>query len=289
MLLGCAVADAAAQQGTLLLSELLFQPQSGEAEYVELYNPENAAVDLSEYHIVRWIGDSLGKHYPLPSHLVAAHDYVVLTKDAASITANFNVTYPSKLLECDLPPYPNNGGCVVLARFDSSVVERFDYTPSMHSRLLRNKAGVALERRRFDRPANETGNWFSAASTVGYGTPGYENSQNAEYLVEEAAFEFSSTLISPDGDDYQDELAIVYRLDDGDLSASVDIYNARGIRVRQLKNSILLGTHGTLLWDGTDENGKTVLPGQYIVDITVYNLAGTRQVIRRAVGCILSK
>ena len=284
-LISMAFAGAAcAQQGALLVSELLFQPRSGEAEYVELYNNTTTAIELSNFHIVRWIGDSLGTHYPLPQHTVAAHDYVALTKDAASVTANFDVKYPSRLLECNLPPYPNGGGSVVLAQDDSSVVDRFDYIPSMHSRLLRNKAGVALERRCFERPANEAGNWFSAASTAGYGTPGYENSQSAEYLVEESAFEFSSTLISPDGDGYQDELVIDYRIEDGDLSARIDIYNAHGLRVRQLANNILLGTHGTLLWDGTDDNGKTVLPGQYIVDITVYNLTGTRQVIRRAVG-----
>ena len=273
-------------QGVLLISELLFQPRSGEAEYVELYNPTAVAVELSDYHIVRWVGDSLGKHYPLPSFTVAPHDYVALTKDAASVTANYDVRYPSKLVECNLPTYPNDGGSVVVALEDSTVVEKFDYTPSMHSRLLRNKAGVALERRSMERPCHEAGNWFSASSTAGYGTPGYENSQSTEYLVEETAFVFSSTLLSPNGDGYQDELEISYQLDDGGLAARIDIYDVRGIAVRRLLNNALLGTHGTLVWDGTDEKGKTVLPGQYVVSITVYDLAGIQQTIRRAVACL---
>lgn len=273
---------------SLLISELLYQPLSGEAEYVELYNNSAIAIELSDYHIVRWVGDSLGKHYVLPAHTVAAHDYVVLTKDAASVTNNYNVKYISKLVECNLPTYPNSDGSVVLSTTDSIIVDRFDYSPSMHSRLLRDKAGVSLERRSMEKPTNEADNWFSAASTVGYGTPGYANSQSTEWLAEESAFEFSSTLISPDGDEYQDVLEISYQLKDGDLTARVDLYDARGTLVRRLLNNALLGIHGTLTWDGRGEGGRTLPQGQYIVQITLYDTSGTRQTFRHAVALVLS-
>lgn len=279
-----AAADAAAQQGTLLLNELLFQPASGEAEYLELYNNSDAAIELADYHIVRWVGDSLGRHYALPTHTVAPHDYVVLTKDAASVAACFFVKYPSKVVECPLPAYPNTGGSVILATADSTVVDRLDYRPDMHSRLLRNKAGVSLERRSFDRPTGDVSNWFSAASTAGYGTPGYENSQSTEYLVEETALAFSSTLLSPDGDDYQDKLEISYMLDRGDLTATAALYDLRGTRVCQLLNNDLPGTHGTLTWDGRDDNGTLLPRGQYILQITLFDPTGTRQTLRRTVA-----
>lgn len=270
-----------AQQGTLLVSELLFQPYSGEAEYVELYNRSDTPIELSGYHIVRWIGDSLGTHYPLPSHTVAPHDYVALTKDAASVTANYTVKFTSKLVECNLPTYPNDGGSVVLARTDSTIVDRFDYTPSMHSRLLRNKAGVALERRSFERPTDETSNWFSASSTSSYGTPGYENSQSQEYLVEESAFIFSSTLVSPDGDGYQDEITIDYQLGETEIYADVILFDVRGALVCRLLNNALLGTHGTLTWDGRGENGQNLAKGRYVLYLNLHNLHGTRQTIKR--------
>ena len=114
---------AAAGQTGLTISELLYQPRSGEAEYVELYNSGDAAVELSDFHIVRWVGDSLGKHYKLPVHTVGPHDYVVLTKDAASVAANYNVKYMAKVVECQLPPYPNDGGSVILSTADSVLVD----------------------------------------------------------------------------------------------------------------------------------------------------------------------
>ena len=286
-LMACwAPADAGAQQGTLLLSELLFQPRSGEAEYVELFNPTDSDVDLAAFHIVRVIHDSLGTHYPLPSHVVGSHEYVVLSKDAASVAACYAVHDASHLVECNLPPYPNDGGAVVLSTVDSVVVQWLDYSPSMHSRLLRNKAGVSLERRSFSRDVNDPSNWFSASSVAGYGTPGSENSQSAEYLVEEASFVFESDIVSPDGDGYQDGLTIEYSLDDGALAARCEIYDSRGTIVRRLLNGDLLGTYGAIRWDGHGDGGQRLPQGQYIVAITVYDAAGTRQTVRRAIALL---
>lgn len=282
----CWTGASALAQGTLVVSEILFQPRSGEAEYVELHNGSDSPVDLSAYHIVRWVGDSLGKHYPLPSYTVAPHDYVVLTKDATSVAANYAVKYPSKVIECQLPTYPNDGGSVVLAKADGTVVEKVDYLPSMHSRLLRNKAGVALERRDMGRPCDEPSNWFSASSVAGYGTPGYENSQSTEWLAEETAFVLSSSLISPDDDGYQDEITISYQLDNSYLYANVDLYDLRGNPVRHLLSNALLGTHGEWVWDGRGENGTSLPQGRYVLYINLYDLHGTRQVIKRTISVV---
>lgn len=288
MLAGMVAAATAAQgQGRLLLNELLYQPRSGEAEYVELYNPTATAIDLSEYMIIRWIGDSLGTRYPLPSFVVEPKGLVVLTKDAASVAANYPGTQPARVVECRLPTYPNDGGTVVLADSEGNVVERLDYTPEMHSRLLRNKAGVSLERRRPDLPCNEPSNWFSAASTAGYGTPTQPNSQSTEWLVEEVQFDCSSERVSPDGDEYEDELTIAYSLNDNDIYANIVVYNDSGRPMRRLLNNALLGSHGRVVWDGHGENGQRLRQGRYILIIDLFNRAGIRQTLRRTVALIV--
>ena len=285
-MIGWALADASAQQGTLLISELLFQPRSGEAEYVELYNNSDDSINLGQYSIVRVLHDELSTHYPLPAHTVAPHDYVVLTKDAGSVSSCFHVEYPLRLVECDLPTYPNNGGSVVLGTTDSQLVDRLDYSPSMHSRLLRDKAGVSLERRSFDRPTNDADNWFSASSTSGYGTPTAPNSQSVELLATESSFLFSSDIVSPDGDDYQDFLEITYQLDSKDISAHAEVYDIRGKRVRRLLNGDLMGAAGTIRWDGMAEGGIHLPTGQYIVLITLYDPSGLHQRLRHAVAVV---
>ncbi len=283
--LALSVTAVLAQNG-LTISELLYQPKSGEAEYVELYNNGSQPVELADYHIVRWVGDSLGKHYALPQLTVPARGYVVLTKDAASVETHYDVAQRELLVECALPTYPNDGGSVVLATVDSMVVDRLDYSPAMHSRLLRNRAGVALERRSFERQTNDPANWFSAASTAGYGTPTGPNSQSTEWLAEEVSFTLSSTLLSPDGDGYQDAVVMEYTLEEGDLMASMLIYDAAGRKVRRLLNNALLGTHGSVEWDGRDDGGKQVPRGRYVLDITLYGLHGTQQTMRRTISVV---
>ena len=239
-------------QSPLLISELLYQPHSGEAEYVELYNRADTSVNLSAFHIVRWLNDAATTHYPLPDFLLRPHAYVALTKDPASVAAVYGLAGSGfstlNVLQCNLPAYPNGGGAVLLSLADSTIVDRLDYSPAMHSPLLRNKAGVALERRSFDQPTNQPSNWYSASSLCGYGTPGYANSQSTEVLALEADFVLSSTTVSPDGDGYQDYLQVDYALERGDLMADAAIFDATGHRVEQLLNAALLGTNGTFRW-----------------------------------------
>ena len=265
-------------QSALLISELLYQPHSGEAEYVELYNNGDTAIVLSDYHIVRWLNGEPTTHYPLPDHTLQPHAYVALSKDPASVAAIYGHTP----LQCNLPTYPNSGGTVLLTLADSTEADRLDYSPSMHSPLLRNKAGVALERRSFDRPTNEPSNWFSASSLCGYGTPGYANSQSTEVLAEESGFTLSGTIVSPDGDGYQDMLQVDYTLERGDLMADAAVYDATGHRVAQLLRSALLGTNGSFQWQP-----DAALPqGRYIVAVALYDIHGTRQTIRRTVALL---
>lgn len=289
LLIVCCVHTSSFAQGSLVISELLYQPVSGEAEYVELYNHGSAAVQLSDYHIVRVLHDTLSTHYPLPDYLVPPHGYVALSKEISSVAACFPIAPGAVLLQCTLPTYPNSGGSVVLSSADSTVVDRFDYAPSMHSRLLRDKAGVSLERRSFERPTNDPSNWFSAASTAGYGTPGYANSQSTETLAEKNAFTLSSTLLSPDNDGYQDILTIDYQLNDGGLAARAEVYDNRGRMVRRLLNNELVGTAGTLTWDGLGDNSSRLPQGQYILQITLYNLEGTQQTLRYTVALVTSR
>ena len=243
-------------------------------------------MELSDYHIVRWVGDTLGRHYPLPALTVEAGGYVVVTKNRASVLACYHVERPEWLVECQLPTLPNNGGVVVLARADSSVVEQMPYSPAMHSDLLRSESGVALERRSFEQPADVASNWFSAASTVGYGTPTAPNSQSREWLATETSFELQEPLLSPDGDGYQDEMHIHYRLNADGLAARAEVMDRHGMRVRRLLDGDLMGTAGDLVWDGRDERGGVVSAGQYVVLITLYDSRGTQQTLRRVVAVV---
>lgn len=281
---------ALAQENTSLkISEILFNPVPDGADYVELYNPTETAVALKDIRLAQWKDSAIVRLYIIDTqYIVGAREYVVLTTDKAHIEAHFTVKHPQRLLEMtSMPPYNNASGCVMLTWADSTPIERFYYTESMHNALLHDVEGVALERRSFETDVQAAGNWTSASSTSGYGTPTYANSQSREFLFLENDFAIEPETFSPDGDGYNDLLNITYQLKTENLSANITIYDIHGNKVKTLARNHLLGTTGMIVWDGLDDNGVRCRPGQHILVIETYHAQGKRQISKRPVTVMI--
>lgn len=280
--------DTLTKSGNLLVSEILFNPPVGGVDYVELYNHSDDSAYLKDIRLAQVKNDIITKLYDLePTYVVAPHDYVVFTTDAAWVRANYQVRYPSKLVEVpSLPSYNDASGTVMVVWRDSLLMDRFDYDESMHSRLIQDPEGVALERRAFDVSASARGNWYSAASTAGYGTPTFANSQSKEFLFLQDDFHFEPELFSPDGDGYNDLCDMTYELTDADLTANVTIYDEHGRICRHLLRNATLGSHGSVTWDGTDDNGARIHQGAYVVVVEAFGLDGEKQFVKKTVYCV---
>lgn len=276
------------QAGDILVSEILFNPKPNGADYVEFYNNTDSAVALAGLRMAKVTGNTINRLYPIAdSGMLLPHDYVVVTTDALYVSSEYNVRYPEKLIEVDkMPAYNNASGSVVITTVDTLILDRFDYTEDMHSRLLRDNEGVALERRSYNSPTQNAANWYSAASTAGFGTPTYHNSQSHEFLFLDNDFAFSHTLFSPDGDGYNDLLDITYNLQQCDLSANISVYDSRGRLIRNIARGALLGCSGIINWDGTDNTSHTCPRGSYIILIEAYNTNGASQNWRRNISLV---
>lgn len=272
----------------LLISELLFNPLPGGADYLELYNPNDTVVHLDHLRLAKMSGDSIVKFYPISANdSVLPHSYIVLSSDPDYVKSNYTVPHPAQLIRVpSMPSYNDDAGIVALFSSDTVLVDRFDYNAKMHSPLIRDLEGVALERRSFSQPTNNASNWYSAASAAGYGTPTAPNSQSHEFLFVDDDFSTDKTLFSPDGDGYDDLLDITYSLQHCDLACNITIFDSHGRLVRTLARGLLLGCSGTLVWDGTDDNRQACQRGNYIVIIDAYNEKGTRQVRRLRVSLV---
>lgn len=266
--------------GQLLISEVLFHPSAGGADYVEVYNNSYDDISLDSVVLVKVHSDGHpGRFYPLCEDCdLSAHCWLVVTTDAAWVRQHYTVRSPEQLLQVDaMPALANGQGTILLALKDSTVLDRLDYTEKMHTPLLRDKEGVALERCSYDAPTQQPSNWSSAATIAGYGTPTYRNSLSTEFLFTYADFMGSSDIISPDGDGRDDILAINYTLKEPALMGNFMIFDSRGRLVRHLAHGLLLGAQGSVVWDGRDDNNIRCFPDNYIVFIDVFNTRGLHQ------------
>ena len=274
--------------GEVLVNEILFNPHPGGADYVELYNNSDHDIDLANIFLAKMNDTAVTTLFPIASSgTFAPATCIAVTTDATDIRQRYSIPYPDRLIQVSsMPSYADKQGTVAVTSSDGTLIDRFDYDETMHSRLLADKEGVALERRSTQRPTQEASNWYSAASTAAYGTPTGPNSQSREILFADGDFSATPSLFSPDGDGYNDLVDITYSLQQCSLAADITVFNRQGIAVRRLANATLLGCQGNIVWDGTDDNGQACSRGTYLIIVNAYNEKGARQSWRHTVNLV---
>ncbi|MFM6953395.1 MAG: lamin tail domain-containing protein [Sphingobacteriaceae bacterium] len=263
--------------GDLLLSEILFNPRVGGVDFVEIYNSTDHPLDLKDIGIAS--ADDQNKLINLKpvsalTNLIPSKAYRVLTTDTDNILTNYSVAQPNTLVKVgSLPSFNDDSGVVILVR-DSIRIDQFNYSDKMHFSLLSNTEGVSLERSLFSLPANTPGNFRSAAASVGFASPGVQNSQFVEDKKSKDALTLSSPTLSPDNDGFEDVLTVLYHWELPGEVANVRIYTEQGQLVRYLIKNQSLGTEGVWIWDGLNEQAERVPIGIYILKVQVFNTNG---------------
>ena len=104
--------------------------------------------------------------------------YLAFCEDIVILKADYPFGKAENFIEVkSMPTLPDKAGNVTLTDSLGEVIDSFDYTEGHHLGLLRDLNGVSLERLSATAPTDSRDNWHSAATAVGYATPGYENSQ----------------------------------------------------------------------------------------------------------------
>ncbi|MBR74719.1 MAG: hypothetical protein CL872_07280, partial [Dehalococcoidaceae bacterium] len=149
----------------------------------------------------------------------------------------------------------------------------FSYHEDMHFALLNDVDGVSLERLDVENETQKIDNWHSAASTVGYGTPAYENSQ--QFITQVGGeITLSPQSFSPNNDGNKDVASINWNFKQTGLMATIKIFDSEGRWVRNLLNNELISNTGNIVWDGTSEDGLSLTTGIYIVWVEAFSESG---------------
>jgi len=269
-----------------IINEILFDPKPNAYDYVEIHNPGPKIFDASKLYLSnRSSNGQINTPIVLsPSPFtIFPGDHIILTEKAASLALNYLVKNPMNILEARLPSYPDDEGNVLLLNAQGLIIDEVNYTRDWHFKLIDNPEGVSLERIDPSAASSEPNNWHSAASTAGFGTPTYTNSQSRKQPPIQAQFEITPSLFSPDNDGYNDITTLYYKTTEPGLVANIFIFDAAGRLVKYLARNSLLGNHGHWNWDGTDNKGQLLPIGIYIIQTELFNLNGSKQKFRRAV------
>ena len=113
----------------LLLSEILFNPEGSNSDYIEIINVSDKRVDLSEIVVLNSQNSQEVSLSGLPS--LSAGSYLVLTEDIAEIIQSFPTNDPTTMAELDIPALNNDDGNVTITNAGSIIVS-YDYLSLIH-------------------------------------------------------------------------------------------------------------------------------------------------------------
>ncbi|MDX1942442.1 MAG: lamin tail domain-containing protein [Saprospiraceae bacterium] len=273
--------------GDVIINEILFNPETGGSDFVELYNISNKIFNLNGLEIEnqqKTSGDTL--QVIKTDFFLLPGAYVAIAEDSKSIGSIYNVPNLEALLDNNLPTFDDDKGNVTI-RFAGATIDSFDYSDDLHFALLDDDEGVSLERLSPTTPTQSNGNWHSAASTVGFATPGYQNSQfftsnnNTNKIIN-----LSNSTFSPDGDGFEDVLIIEYNADQPGLSVNIRIFDAQGRMVKRLIDNESLAAQGSFKWDGTTDDATKARIGIYIIWTELFSPGG--RVEQNKLTCVLA-
>lgn len=263
----------------VVINEVLSDPRATGTEFVEIYNRSNKVVDLKNIWLAtrdKYTGEiGSAKETAPDGRLMFPGEYLVLTKDPGIVKNEYSTTNPGGFVAMtSLPTYSNDLGTVVLITPWEEILDEFSYSSDLHFALLNTTDGVSLERINYNRPASDKGNWHSAAQSVDFATPGYQNSQFM--LSPEGTDEIviSPEIFSPDNDGFNDLLAITCNFAETGYSVTIRIFDSNGREITLLAKNEPAGTGNLFTWDGTTDKNERAPIGIYIVHVEVFNMTG---------------
>ncbi|OQX95910.1 hypothetical protein B6I21_02890 [candidate division KSB1 bacterium 4572_119] len=181
---------------TLAINEIMYSPQSGQPEWIEVYNPQTLSVDLQGWMIsdsdsatAKVISETQLK-IPANSYLVLSADSLLL--DIYDIRDAMLITIPG------WQSLNNENDEIYLFDGNKNIIDNVNYFD-----FWGGDRGVSLERINFELSSNDSSNWGSSVDVSG-ATPGIKNSIFVDVLPANTAMDISPNPFSPDGDGKDD-------------------------------------------------------------------------------------
>jgi hypothetical protein len=270
------------QQGDVVLNEVLYDQKSGGADFIELLNISDKYINLSGWTIEGNSDENIILENE--NKIIAPGQYLALTPDKASTINDYPTSHNEEnIVEVDLPVLTNGEGIVRVRSANQELEEYFEYSDDLHLPFLRTVDGVSLERIHPEAPISKPDSWSSAASAVGYATPGKANSQRTNENTSFGNIKANPKTFAHNQPGRNFTL-INYQLEDAGTKATVKIFDMKGTVVNTLANNETLSNTGFFRWDGIDFNGRKVRTGYYIIYFELFTAEGNKRVVKERVA-----
>ncbi len=250
----------------LVINEIMFEPLSGESEWVEIYNAGDNPVNLQDWRF----SDFRDTIVITPNEVVIHPDeYWVIGKDS-SLLLQVPLEH-QVILHPRFPTLNNDVDELSLLSPGGRLLDRVRYEDNWYGRRV--SKGTSLEKINPLLASQNKDNWAASVARNG-STPTEVNS----VFVETTSSQGQGTLnitpnpFSPDGDGRDEFTVISLQLPSLTGYLTCRIFDTRGRLVRTLAANQPVGQSIQLVWDGRKDSGEVARIGIYIVLLDVYGV-----------------
>jgi hypothetical protein len=151
------------------------------------------------------------KQLSAENNLLFPLDFMVITEDPDIIKRDFiTKNMEAFITVASMPSYNDDKGDVIILNAQGNSIDELQYDEKWHFKLIDNREGVALERIDYNAATQQQDNWHSAATSAGYGTPTYKNSQYKLNDAVKGTVIITPEIMSPDNDGVDDFATVSY-------------------------------------------------------------------------------
>lgn len=239
--------------GTILVNEFMFQPLSGNAEFIEIYNSSEDAIDLFGWSI----RDASGKDATIEEPVFLAQNEYFVICDDAQIFIQFPDIQNALVLD-DFPALNNSGDSIFLLQPDSSIVDSLIFSTNWG-----DQKGVSIEKTNLHLASNFAENWRLCIDEAG-GTPGKKNSVVFTEFPENVGIKISPNPFQP----AIESTIISWKMPYPSIAITIEIFDVNGRKMLRLLNHESENGDSYVLWDGSTDFGDAPR-GLYLVSAEI--------------------
>lgn len=241
--------------GAVVLNEFLAQPDSTQAEFVEI-------ISFSDIDLSGWsISDNTLRQYYFDGLFASANQPIVVTSDSA-FTERLPQGIPTIEPAGGWPTLNNETDALFLYDMTGTIIDSLSYDSNWP--LI---DGRSTEKFRPTFESYSMNRWGIAVNAEAM-TPGLENSLHFDELPQTGEIAFEANPFSPNGDGVDDELLIKYKLPFEQGIIKLQIFDMTGRNIATPYWNVYFPQEGLLKWDGKRDDGSDARIGIYIIKIS---------------------